>query len=321
VGLEQKYSELLDDKSENIQMAGIQAAVKLENRKVAPKIHAILKGRPQFSAMDKVILWKTKGNEEKVRNNARIVKALIELGYSPVIDEIVARKEFMSFNGVAGGLIAQFGVKGLPKLLELARDNDSNKKAQGRSGIMSVHDEAAVKELIKLLNDSDKKIVTASLFALKRMPRDLRLNDGDEKKVLKGIVLKQSDLETIEKSVAPMLKDSDRTIKTYALSCLLSFRPQKYLPVAAEAMKGDRQTGVDIIYDMISYKIVDAVPYLEELIRRDELEQPNLSNLRALAAKAIFALSGKKVPYKGVERDTELYNNPYELEPTLKSGK
>ena len=73
-------------------------------------------------------------------------------------------------------------------------------------------------------------------------------------------------------------------------------------------------SGVDFMYSLITNRDLAApsIPHLKKFIEENGKSEPNWTNSRHVAAQVIFELTGERVPYRGVENDRRLYEDPYD---------
>ena len=288
------YLRLLDDKDEVIKGAAARACAKLHAREAAPKILEILSKAPREKYSTTNPQWMTSEHMEFV-NSAAL--ALVDLGHEGALDEILSRDELMVNSSFGGPLVARYGAKALPKVLELARKKDQRRNG-ALAAIVALRDEAAASELIRLTNDDDREIARSAVHALADMPMKSAANIG-----LAGEVFKQK------------LSSTDKFTRGYAYSGLIRIDPAGGLPTAMESLRKDPAVRLDILYALVRNPLKAAVPYLKDYIAEDEQWEPNDPTGRAAAAQAIFKATGERVPYKGVERELRLYEKGLRPDP------
>lgn len=77
---------------------------------------------------------------------------------------------------------------------------------------------------------------------------------------------------------------------------------------------GSNMNGLQFMYALIKHKdlAMPAIPHLKQFIADDGALQPNWTVNRKVAAQVVFALTGERVPYIGVEKDRQMYADPYD---------
>lgn len=282
------YVSLLDNDSERVQLAAINGCSRLKASESAPKVRVMLKShRP--------LVLTVKGmTPDDMRFAGTAAEALATFKYYPALDDILSRDEIMGMAHFGGPLVARFGAKALPKAVELARQN--NKRRQG--GLVAIShmvDVAAISDLTDLVSDNDPEIASAATAALSKM---------------RGV--HDQDREVIIKALMRAAKSSNRSARGNAYAGLLNVDPQGTLPILQDVLRKDALARLDILNSIMANRIVAAVPLLETFIRQNEKDEPTDSDHRAVAAQAIYKLTGKRVVYKGLERQQRLYKDPYE---------
>lgn len=106
----------------------------------------------------------------KFRLIQQIGKALVKLRDEQALDDILSRHEIMAVNGFGGPLVAQLGVKVLPRVVKIARDNDA-RKSGALHAISFISDPDATTQLTALARDTDPQIASAALRALRSLSR------------------------------------------------------------------------------------------------------------------------------------------------------
>lgn len=290
--LKSAYLELLDNKSEKIQVAAFKGCAALKNKEAAPKILDLLSDRSRFTFI-KGYFGGMGADDIDYSQQAAI--ALVELDYFEAIDELLSRDEIMAISSFGGPLLAKFGARALPKALTVARTDRSLRKDGAHGVIACMQDEAAIPDLIALLKDPDSEIILSAVSALARMPTTSEINK-----------------QFIEKALEEQLNNKNSYIRRKIYSGLLYHNPKKYLPLAMKALETDPFVRLSIFYALMQNPVPEAVPALKQFILKDEIENPNSTNQRAVAAQAIYKISGERVPYKGIEKDKQLYPDPYD---------
>jgi HEAT repeat protein len=300
--LSKAYVSLLDDDSEKVQVAAIHGCGKLGAREAAPKILHLLSKSPRSKFTAANLPWMTMEHMAYVDEAAEV---LVNFQYDPALDEILSRDELMVNVGFGGPLVAKYGAKALPKFLELIHKNDK-RKLGGLVAIVNLRDEAAVPDLITLLDDPDHELAGSAAHALSDMPVKSAVNGG----LVKDALRKQ-------------IRHPSRFVRGYAYSGLIRVDPNGSLPMAMEALRRDPVVRLDILYALIKNPVKEAVPYLKNYIVDDETKEPNDTTGRAVAAQAIFKTTGEKVPYKGLESELKRYEQgriPDPYDPYGKDG-
>ncbi|HXT02444.1 MAG TPA: hypothetical protein VN915_17355 [Elusimicrobiota bacterium] len=294
------YLRLLDDSDETIKGAAARACAKLHATEAAPKILEVLSKAPREKYSATNPQWMTPDHMEFVDSSA---EALVELGHDAAIDEILSRDELMVNSSFSGPLVARYGAKALPKVLELARKKDQRRNG-ALSAIVALRDETAAPDLLRLTNDDDKEIARSAIHALADMPMKSVANIVQARELFKQ-----------------KLSSADRFIRGYAYSGLIRVDPSGGLPTAMESLRKDPAVRLDILYALIRNPLKAVVPYLKDYIAEDEKWEPNDTTGRAVAAQAIFKATGERVPYKGVERELSLYEKGLRPDPYDPYGK
>ena len=290
--LKPQAEKLLNDSSEKVQLAGIIMADALEAKELAPKIRAKLAERPRFKVRKNNFGGITPEALQYAEEAARV---LVEMKDFDSIPELLSRDEIMGFSSFGGPLVAKFGARALPQAVALARQKETLRSDGGRSVISSMKDPEAIPQLIDLAHDSDGAIASAATLALSLIPTEI-----------------PADKAKVEAALFAQISNKDGDIRGSAYDGLLRINPRKHLPAALDALKKEREVRLAIFYAIQKNKLTEAVPALEAFIKEDEVKHPNWTNQRAVAAQTIFKLVGKRVPYKGVERDRRVYPDPYD---------
>lgn len=290
--LKSQADSMIDDSLEQIQLGGIIVAAKIQAKELAPKIRGRLAQRPRF----KIRKNDFGGIKQKQLQFAEeAAKALVDLDDFESIDELLSRDEVMAISNFGGPLVARFGAKALPKAVLLARQKDTSRSDGGRSVISSMQDPAAIPALIELGKDRDNDIVSAAVLALSQIPTETA-----------------QDKANVESALTENASSKDRFVRGPAYDGLLRLNPKKHLPAALEVMKTDDSARLDILHAIAKHQVKEAIPALEAFIRADELKEPNWTVNRKVAAQTIFKLTGKRVPYLGIEKDSRIYADPYD---------
>ena len=288
--LEEVYIRLLDDRNLDIQAAAAAGCGKLKSAQAIPKVRVMLSAKIRHHF--------TKHNlggasPADIRQTQTLARALADLGDYDSIDEILSREEVMSVSGFGGPIVAAFGARVLPKVVEIAHKNDA-RRGGALHAISFLNDPAAIPELVKLSRGSDPQIASAALYSLK--------------KLLKGAPGRASEIESAYKE---QLANPDYQVRAAGYVGLLSVDPFKYRTLIEDAIKNDAHVRTDILNALSGEKIPEIVPFLKQFIKNDERRAPKWTADRRLAARAIFRMTGERVQYKGLERDRELHPDPY----------
>lgn len=294
------YLRLLDDDDEVIKGAAARACAKLRVKEAAPKILEVLSKAPRAKYTATNPQWMSIDHMEFVDSAAEV---LVEFDDEAALDEILSRDELMVNSNFGGPLVARYGAKALPKVLELARKKDQ-RRAGALAAIVALRDEAAAPDMIRLADDGDQDIARSATHALADMPLKSEANIGLVRDLLKK-----------------KLTHSDRFVRGYAYSGLIRVDPAGGLPKAMDALRKDPTIRLDILYALIRNPVKAAVPYLKDYIVEDEKWEPNDTTGRAVAAQAIFKATGERVPYKGAERELRLYEQGLRPDPYDPYGK
>ncbi len=296
-GLRAKYLDLLDDTDEQIQIIGLQAARKLKTKEAVPKAGELLRKRPRFHFNGRNPGGATSADILFARE---VGQTLVELGDNSALDEILSRDELMAVESVGGWLVAKYGHKALPKTLNVARSN-SNRKSGAVAAISKMKDPESAPDLLELTQDQDTAIACAATRALAGMARKL------------------PNKVSVEARLNMMLDNPDRSCRAGAYLGLLSIDSKKYLAPTLEALTKPQMHVIrlEVLYWLIRNPMPEAIPYLEHMMHEDEKLNQNDSNYRREIARTIYKISGKRVPYKGLEQDLERQRqgigpNPYE---------
>lgn len=287
-----QVGKMLDDSSEQVQLGGIIAAGQLQDSTLAPKLRSRFKQRPHFK-IKKKDFGGIKPNDLQYAEEA--ATALVALDDFESVDELLSRDEIMAFSNFGGPLVARFGAKALPKAVLLARQKGTLRSDGGRSVISSMRDPAAIPALVELGKDSDNAIASAAILALSNIPTP-----------------SEQDRQIVESALLEKSNSKERYIRGPALDGLLKLNPEKHLPAALEAVKSDDSARLDVLHALVKHKVVASVPALESFIKEDEQREPNWTVNRKVAAQTIFKLTGRRVPYLGVEKDRRVYPDPYD---------
>ncbi len=290
IHLKKNYLLLLNTNDKELQRVGMNVLAKMHAREAAPKILDLMKKVPKRRLEKFIWMDEMKTSTPFLYSTA---EALVKLDYVEAADEILSRDEIMANSNYGGSLVAKFGAKVMPKLLE-----NYGKGGKSRDGALAaithMKDEAAIPQLLPLTQNKDEELRKSALSALIFMPN-----------------IPEAYKDGIIRTLTPMMKDSNSSIRSRAYTGLIQLDNKKYLLPAMQALKKDSDVRLDILYALYRNPNPDAVPYLEEFIKYDETQRPNASYLRSTAAQAIFKAIGKRVPYRGLEKDQKKYKDPY----------
>jgi hypothetical protein len=286
----EKIVGLLDDSSTQVKTVAARLCGQNKLTTAAPKMRSMLKG----AASHKIRKYDLGGAKLADMDYVQALsKSLADLGDTESLDIILSRDEVMSIDGFGGPLIAQFGASAMPKIIDLAHQNDYRKGA-ALQAISHTKDPSAVSSLAALARDPDKQIASAALSSL----TELLANKG-------------ADKAAILNAMKADLNHKDYFVRGRAVTGLLRSDPQANLPAAMDAVMKDRGVRYEVFLELVRHPQPEAVPYLKKFIEKDGKENPNFTTDRREAAKAIFRATGEKVPYLGIEKDIRLYHDPY----------
>ncbi|MCX5796273.1 MAG: hypothetical protein NTY77_12330 [Elusimicrobia bacterium] len=286
------YRKLLDDKDEDVQRAAIQVAGKMKMKEAAPKIRTMLSRRPKHRIIDGHGIYKVSPGDSNYAQEA--VGALVELNDLDSIDEIVSRDEFMCC--MAGVRLARFGAKALPMVLAKAKKGWAQKQGAG-SMVQFMRDEEAVPTLLELLAGPDPDFSARAAQAISAIANSTQ-SDRTKK--------------TIVAQLESRTSNHDWRIRKEVYGGLLAADAKLFGPtVLAKFEKEDGLTQLEVLYAISRNRTKAADAFLEQFIRDDEKRHPGDDDLRAVAAGILYELTGRKVPYKGLERELKKYKDPY----------
>lgn len=287
---------LLDDKDAKVRRAAVKACRALNAVESAPKLRKLLSSGPRFH------FSKTDfgGLPSDVRElHMETAAALVQFKDTDAIDELLSRDEIMGFSGFGGPLMAQYGAQVLPKVLAIARKGDMRKHGTLQT-ISWMRDEAAVPQLTSLVEDKDREIASAAISALGKIaPKS-----------------SAADRKRIDDSLDKAIKSPEPYVRMNAYEAQIRNRDAGEFPLTLEMiLKENGLVRLSIFAGLMNSSRKEAIPILRKFIEEDEKRQPNDTNERRAAARAIFRLSGERAPYKGVEQDRQLYPDPYDPMP------
>jgi HEAT repeat protein len=277
-----KIVSLLNRESETVQIAAIRTSENLNAAGAAPRIFEILQHQPRhhFSANSADGATPT-----KMQLSWSAARTLTTFRYSDALDELLSRDEILGMGSFGGPLIAEFGAQAIPKVLPIARTAGS-RQGGALSVIAHIKDASAIPELLALAADNDPGIQEASISALAEMP----VKSDAEKNQIETLLIQQ-------------MHSTNPNIRGYVYRGLIRGNSDRYLDILMAAARSDTAAGLDIFYGLMNHPNPRAIPYLKEFIAFDETKNPAVTLRRSVAARAIYKISGEKVPYKGVERD------------------
>jgi len=289
--LQEAYAELLDDKDEDVQVAGINIAGKLKMKAAVPKIRKLLHRRRHYRISKEGDLEKANLMDRQYVHQG--VAALVELDDFDSLDEIMSRDEFMADD--PGVDLAKFGAKVLPKVIQNAGKGWA-KKSGACSVIARMRDENAVLTLIELLNGSDEDFSASAAESL------MLMGGGTGSKPVRAMIAAQFESK---------FADKDELVRFRAYAALLKMDPKQYGPQILQAFSKESIQVQGFVLDSISRDPPKGIEeFLEQFIKEDETRHA-FNYLRVDAARIIYRATGKKVPYKGLERAQERYRDPY----------
>lgn len=293
----EKYLGLLDDADEDIQIVGIRAAREMKLSQAAPKVRKVLESRPRFNF---------KGRDPGGATAAHLIfsreaaETLADLGDDSAIDEILSRDEIMAVPSVAGAVVSKYGHKALPKVLTVARSRSERRKG-AIAVIENMRDPMAASDLLQLTHDGDKEIACSAAWAISGIGKGL------------------PNKTEVEARLGELREDKGELCVEAAYVGLLSIDSNRYLPnLMAALVKPDPQMGLiqlRVVYWLMQHPMPQAVPFLEKMIQADEEANPNDSGFRQEVARAIFKITGRKVSYKGLEKDLERHRKGIGSDP------
>ncbi len=282
---------LFNSDSKKVHLLGFQISLKLMAKEVAPKILSLLAAQPRFRIKAMDFGGATTANLEYIQQAA---EALAGLADQMAIDEILSRDEIMAIPSYGGPLIAKYGASALPKIIAVARRQDTSRSEGAKTAISVMDDEAAIPLLTPLLQDNDPSIKRAAVNGLISIYKKTG-----------------ADRNLVEKTLKRELDSKDAALRARAYEGLLELDSGKYLPMALEALKRDGDVRPTVLYALMRLRIQEAVPALKEFIKDDEIANPHWTTDRKMAAQAIYKITGERVPYKGLEEDQRFYKDPY----------
>lgn len=292
VHLQAAYKVLLDDQDESVQAAAIRVTGKMHIKEVAPKIRALLNRRPRHRLADRRGITKVSPADSNYVQEA--VGALVELDDFDSIDEMVSHDEFMCC--MSGVLLARFGARALPKVLSQANKGWAQRQGAG-STIQFMRDEKAVPALLELLAGADPDFSARAAQAIAAIA-----NNTHSEQTKKTII---AQLES-------RMSSPDWRVRKEIYGGLLAADATLYGPtIRNQFEKEDGLTQLEVLNAISRNRTKDAAGFLEQFIQDDEKRHPGDDDLRAVAARVLYGLTSKRVPYKGLEREQKKYKDPY----------
>jgi HEAT repeat protein len=291
--LKQTAVDLLDDKDVKVKLAAIRACRALNASEAVPKLRKMLKGGPRFNFTRE----STGGLTLDVSNlHMEVASALVQFKDTDSMDEILSRDEIMGISAFGGPLVAKYGASVLPKALDIARKNDARRHG-ALQAISWMRDESAVPQLAPLIEDKDKEIASAATRALGSIAKDA------------GLTNRRLAFDALDKAV----HSQTEYVRMNAYEAEIESRESNEFPVTLDMIEKEKGVArLHIFYGLMNSKRTEMVPVLKKFIQQDEIEHPNSTTDRIVAAQTIYRLIGERVPYRGLEKDRKIYRDPYD---------
>ena len=305
------YKELLGNKDETVRKAAIHMCGKFRNSECLPKLRALLKDTPKLKVD---VDDKNEATYWTVDYARELLGSLVALNDFTCVDEIMGRDEFMA-SDLSSSYLAKFGERIMPKAIANARKSGVQRKS-GLGIIRKMRDDAAIPDLVTLLQDKDNKVSLSAASALANMTQEqTEITVESEGQTTNKHAPIQSSVsrQQIESALEAQLKHPSGDIRRNVYEGLLCLDSKKHLQTVIDSYKKETSTNqLYIFYSFAKCQIKDAVPFMEQFMKDDEVNNPNDSTRRKVAAQTIYSLTGKKVPYNGLDTDMQLYKDPYE---------
>jgi HEAT repeat protein len=203
------------------------------------------------------------------------------------------RKEVMELDTFGGPLIADFGAKALPRLVQYYHSGEYRNTA--RVGIGYMRDEAATLSLIELTDGSDIELANVATSALGEIRYASKNNKAN-----------------VIKKLMSLTKSVNSSVRAASVSSLVRLDAASQLTYVEKMIERESSLALPVFYALMKSPTPEAVPFLKEFIKKDEMKTPeSYTAQRLVAAQAIYRISGEKVPFKGLEDAKRIYSDPY----------